>query len=241
MDKKILQDIGMTDYEIEIFIVLVKNGPISVYEISKKTGFYRQACYDALNRLQEKGFVSFVLKNGKKVFQTINPRQISQFLDEQKKQYDSILPELLKLQGSGSDNISVEVFKGNNIVHIALSDIITELKDRGGEVLCTAVDESFTMATDKTTMEQYERDILIYKIKEKVILKKGDVGVLKRGNTQYAHIEKKYFNPNPLLIYGDKVQIIMWGNTPYLIQIKSKEISNSFRKQFSLMWQQAKK
>ena len=235
MDKTIIKNLGLTDYEIEIFLTLIKNGPLSAYEISRKTGLYRQACYDALNRLQEKGFVSSVLKNGKKIFQAIDPKQISGFLDEQKKQYESILPELLKMRSLGNEDISVEVFKGKNIVKIALRDIINTLK-KGGEVLCTAVDESFALETDKITIKQYERDILLYKIKERVILKKGDKGVLKKENTRYAYIEEKYFNPNPLLIYGERVQIIMWGNPSYLIQIKSKNISDSFRKQFELMW-----
>lgn len=236
MDKKILKNLGLTDYEVEIFLTLIKNGSTSVYEISKKTGLYRQACYDALNRLQEKGFVSFALKDSKKIFQAINPQQISEFLEEQKKQYESILPELLKMRSLGSEEISVEVFKGKKIVRVALRDIINTLKERSGEVLCTAVDESFALETDETTIEQYEKDILFNKIKERVILKKGDKGFLKKGNTKYAYIEKKYFNPNPLLIYGEKVQIIMWGNPNYLIQIKSKNIAESFHKQFELMW-----
>jgi predicted transcriptional regulator len=241
MDRLILKNLGMTDYEIEIFLVLIKEGTLSVYEISKKTGFYRQACYDALNRLQEKGFVSFVLKNGKRIFQTINPEQIPYFLDEQKKQFESILPELLKMQALGKEGISVEVFKGKRIVRIALRDIISTLKEKGGEVLCTAVDENLALETDETTIQQYERDILLYKIKERVIIKKGSEGFLKGGNTKYAYVEEKYFNSNPLLIYGDKVQIIMWSNPNYLIQIKSKNISNSFRKQFELMWKITRK
>ena len=241
MDKSIIKNLGLTDYEVEIFLTLTKNGSLSVYHISKKTGLYRQACYDALNRLQEKGFVSFVLKNGKKSFQAISPKQISEFLDEQKMQYESILPELLKMQSAEKEDISVEVFKGKNIIRIALRDIINTLKEKRGEILCTAVDEKFALEINKTTLEQYERDILLYKIKERVILEKGKKGFLVKGNTRYAYVSQKFFNPNPLLIYDDKVQIIMWGNPNYLIQIKSKNISDSFRKQFELMWKVAKK
>ncbi|MBU1604350.1 MAG: winged helix-turn-helix transcriptional regulator [Nanoarchaeota archaeon] len=236
MDKSIIKNLGLTDYEVEIFLSLIKNGPLSAYEISKKTGLYRQACYDALNRLQEKGFVSTVLKNGKKIFQSINPKQISDYLDEQKRRFETIMPELQKMQTLGLEDISVEVFKGKNTVRIALSDIISTLKNKGGEVLCTAVDESFALETNKTTVEQYERDILRYKIIERVILKKGHKGFLKRGNTKYAFIENKYFNPNPIIIYGEKVEILMWGSPNYLVRITSKNISDSFRKQYELMW-----
>ncbi|MDP2907411.1 MAG: helix-turn-helix domain-containing protein [Nanoarchaeota archaeon] len=241
MEKAVFRNFGMTDYEIEIFLALTKNGPMSAYEISQKTGFYRQVCYDSLNRLQEKGFVSFVLKNGKKVFQAISPENVLEFLEGQKKQYEIMLPELMKMRSLGRDDISVEVFKGKNIIRITLRDIINTLKREGGEVLCTAVDESIVLQTDKITLMQYERDITHYKIKERVIIKEGSKGLLRKGTSKYAYITEKYFNPNPVLIYADKVQIILWGNPNYLIMIKNKNIAESFRKQFELMWNMAKK
>lgn len=241
MEKAVFRNLGMTDYEIEIFLALTKNGPMSAYEISQKTGFYRQVCYDSLNRLQEKGFVSFVLKNGKKVFQAIAPENILEFLEEQKKQYGVMLPELMKMRSLGRDDISVEVFKGKNVIGIALRDIINTLKRERGEVLCTAVDESIVLQTDKITLIQYERDITHYKIKERVIIKEGSKGLLRKGTSKYAYITEKYFNPNPVLIYADKVQIILWGNPNYLIMIKNKNIAESFKKQFELMWNMAKK
>ena len=241
MDKSIIKNLGLTDYEVEIFLTLIKSGPLSVYEISKKTGLYRQACYDALNRLQEKGIVSFVLKNGKKIFRAIDPNKISELLDEKKRQFDSLLPELLKMQILGKDDISVEIFKGKNIIKIALKDIINILKDKGGEVLCTAIDESFAESTDKLTIEQYERDLINFNIRERIITRKGMKTFFTRGKTKYKYIDKKYFNPNPIITYGNKVQMIMWGNPNYLIIITNKNISNSFKKQFKLMWESVKK
>ena len=240
MDKQVIKNLGLTDYETEIFLCLTRNGPLSVYEISKKTGLYRQVCYDSLNRLQEKGFASFVTKNGKKIFQAISPEKISEFLDEQKKQFENFLPELLKLHNLGNDEISVEVFKGKNVVRIALRDIINSSKGKKGEVFVTAVDEHLGYEVNRTAMQQYERDLFHYGIKEKVIIKKGAKAVLKRGNSEYAFIDEKYFNPNPSIIYAEKVQILMWGSPNYLIIIKNKNIAESFRKQFNLMWDFAK-
>ncbi len=241
MDKLILKRLGMTDYETEIFLCLISNRLLSVYEISKKTGLYRQVCYDSLNRLQEKGFVSNVLKNGRKIFKATSPDKILNFLEEEVEQYKSIVPELVNLQSNfESENINVEVFKGKNIIRIILRDIIKNLK-KGDEVLCTAVDESFAVETDKTTIEQYERDILFYKIRERVILKKGTKGIFNQKNTKYKFIDEKYFNPNPILICKDIIYVLMWGNPNYLIKISSKKISESFKRQFEFMWAFSKK
>ncbi len=240
MDTTVIKNLGLTDYETTLFLCLLKNGPLSVYELATKTGLYRQACYDALNRLQEKGFVSYVLQNGRKIFTAINPAQISLLLEQQKSSFDALLPELLALKTLGGEDITVSVFKGKTVIPTALRDIISTLP-KNGEVLCTAVDELFALETNKTIVEQYERDILLKKIHERVIIKKGTRGFLQKGNTQYRYIDAQYFNANPVLIYGDTVEIIMWGSPNHLIQIKSKPIAESFRKQFEFMWLHAKK
>lgn len=80
-----------------------------------------------------------------------------------------------------------------------------------------------------------------FKIKERVVIKQGDNGIFQRGTSTYRKIPKKYFNPNPVQIYGDNVQTIVWGNPDYLIIIRNKEVSDSYRKQFDLLWKTATK
>jgi biotin operon repressor len=241
MIEKQLSNLGLSGYEAEIFLVLLKNGPLSGYDIALKTGLYRQACYDTLNRLSEKGFASFVFQKGKKIFQAADPQRIGHFFDEQKREFEEVLPDLLRLSNKGKDDISVELFKGKGTDRIALRDIIATLRKIGGEVMCTAVDEKIPFGKDKLALEQYERDLARYKIKERVIIKKGAKGLFSTRNSRYRHIEEKLFNPNPIQIYGDKVQIFLWGNPNYLILIKNSTIADSFGKQFELMWKVAKR
>ena len=121
---------------------------------------------------------------------------------------------------------------------IAFRDIVKTLKS-GGENLCTAVEER-TNNKYKLVSEQYERDMLHYKIKERVIIREGEKGAFLKGTSKYKKIPIKFFNPNPTQIYGDNVQIIIWGNPDHLIIIRSKEVADSYRKQFEFMWKYAK-
>ena len=235
MDKSILKEIGLTDYEAETYLALLANGQMSAYRLAEKAGLYRQVTYDSLKRLAEKGFVSSVQKGKTKLFQAIDPQLILEFLNERTEKYKQILPSLTKLNQQSQHPLSVETYKGKNVTRIALRDIINTLKN-GGMVLCTAVEEGVPLAKHKTILDQYERDMIRFKIKEKVIIRAGDKGIFQKGTSKYRKISKKYFNPNPVQIYGNNVQTLVWGNPDYLIIIRSKEVANSYRKQFELLW-----
>ncbi len=241
MDKGVLKDIGLTEYEAEVYLALLTHGQMSAYELAEKAGLYRQVVYDTLKRLEEKGFVSSVIEGKAKLFRASNPELILEFLNEKTGNYKQILPQLMRVNEASKQPLSVETYKGKNVIRIALRDIINTLKKKGGEVLCTAVDESVPFAKYKTINEQYERDMLNYGIKERVIIKQGTRGLFQKGNSTYRKVPEKFYNQNPVQIYGNNVQIVVWGNPDYLIIIRNKGVADSYRKQFELMWSLAKK
>lgn len=241
MNKEILREIGLTDYESRIYLVLLKNNQLSAYALAEKTGLYKQVTYDSLNRLMEKGFVSIVKESRTKLYRAIDPQFILEHLNEKTEKFKQILPNLKKIEKQSNELLSVETYKGENVVRISLRDIINQLKEKGGEVLCTAIDESVPFSENVSIAEQYERDLISYKIKEKVLIKEGNKGLFQKGTSTYRKIKDKYFNSNPVLIYGNNVQILIWGYPNHLIIIRSKEAAEAYRKQFELMWLSAKK
>jgi sugar-specific transcriptional regulator TrmB len=241
INKEILKQIGLTEYEAEIYLALLSSGQISAYELAEKAGLYRQVTYDSLKRLIEKGFVSEVTEGKTKLFKAIDPKLILEFLNEKTENYKHILPELIELNKAAKQPLIVETYKGKNVLRIALRDIINSLKETKGELLCTAIDEYLPLEKYKIICNQYERDLLNYKIKERVIIREGTKGIFKKGTSKYRKIPEKFFNPNPIQIYGNNVQIIVWGNPDYLVIIRNKGVAESYKKQFELMWKIAKK
>ncbi|MEK6892568.1 MAG: helix-turn-helix domain-containing protein [Nanoarchaeota archaeon] len=240
INKEVLKQIGLSEYESELYLALLQYGSLSAYELAKKTGMYRQATYDALNRLSEKGYVNSVKEGKSQKYKSVNPEIILEYLNERTEGFKQILPELTSLDEKAKEPLMVETYKGKNVTRIALRDIINRLKEKGGEVLCTAVDESIPLKGYETIIEQYERDMINYGIKERVIIKEGSKGIFKNKTSKYKQIQEKFFNSNPVQIYGDNVQIIVWGNPDYLIIIRSRDVAESYKKQFELLWQIAK-
>ena len=240
VNKEILEQIGLTEYESKIYLALLSHGQISAYELAEKAGLYRQVTYDSLKRLEEKGFVSSVQEGKTKLFKATNPKLILELLNEKAENYKQVLPKLIEMDKASQNPLTVENYKGGNI--LALRDIINTLKEAKDKiVLCTAIDEYLPLDKYNLIVRQYERDLINYNIKEKVIIKESSKGIFQKGTSKYKKIPKKFFNENPIQIYGDNVQILVWGNPDHLIIIRNKNVAEAYRKQFELMWGIAKK
>lgn len=239
--KEILEEFGFTNYEAQIYLCLLENGKLSAYAISEKTGLYRQAIYDAMNRMQEKSYVSSIHEGRKQLFQACDPQFLLGELQQKTNALQDILPNLLTLKQTSKDPVNVQLFQGRGMLRLAFDDIIKTLKEQGGENVCTAVDELAFLEEDKILVERYERAMINNKFKERVLIKEGTKGLISNKVTKYRYIPEKYFNSNPIQIYGDRVQIWLSGQPMHMILIQNQEIANSFRKQFELMWSVAMK
>ncbi|MBN1157259.1 TrmB family transcriptional regulator [Candidatus Woesearchaeota archaeon] len=238
--KEMLKELGLTNNEVEVYLTLLKTGSVSVNEIAEKSGLHRQAIYDAVERLLEKGFVSFVIKNNKKHFQGINPEKILNYLNEKEERFKSFLPKLINLTKLPREDTFVEVVKGKDVVRTVYRDVINEFQKKPGEVLLSGVEERKFMEEDSIALRQHLKRLWKMKCSEKVLVKEGDRFFVEGKQTQYRWIPEQFFEPTPMYVYNDKLTIIIWGNPNYAIMIKNKNLANSYRKQFNMLWKIAK-
>src|SRR5215208_3142259 len=50
--------LGLSDYEARLYVALIAHGPLTGYEVSKRSGVPRPNAYAALQRLEQRGAVS---------------------------------------------------------------------------------------------------------------------------------------------------------------------------------------
>ena len=67
-----LKKLGLPENEAKVYIELLKRGPISVNNLSKKISFDRTLVYQILNNLVEKGLANYIIKENKKYFSGSN-------------------------------------------------------------------------------------------------------------------------------------------------------------------------
>ena len=98
-----LLEIGLTEGEAKVYLALSKLGSSTVGPVVKESGVAYSNIYDILNRLIEKGIVSFIVKSKTRYFQACSPSNLLDYLDkkekkmhEEKENLKKILPELEK-------------------------------------------------------------------------------------------------------------------------------------------------
>ena len=64
MDEKLLQEIGLTNSEITVYLTLLKSGSVKVGNLMKQISLHRSRIYEAINKLTDKGVVSYVNYKG---------------------------------------------------------------------------------------------------------------------------------------------------------------------------------
>lgn len=242
IDKRILEQIGLTKNEIEVYVTLLRTGSSPVAAIAGHSKLYRPYVYDTLKKLEEKGLVNSVMRQGKRYFQAVHPDKLIEYLKEKERALESVLPALIDLTKIPKEETNVELYKGKEVVRIIQRDVLNILKETREESLVIGVDEKKFITVDPITMQQFFSQIKKYNLKEKVLVREGDNYLpAHKESTEYRFLPKGYFTPTSTFIYGSKVAIIIFGEPLYGIIINSKLLAKAYRKQFYLLWKIARK
>lgn len=230
-----LHELGLTDNEVRIYLVLLRQDTLNPAEIAGKLGLHRSYTYDTLERMQEKGVVNSVLKNNKRCFQATSPENLVELLKFRLEQFQKIVPDLTKAMRSVQEETRVELHKGERVYRTLIKDIIASCK-QNEEVLCIGIDEEVLLKeVEPIYLRQYFTTIKTKNIKERNIVKKGAKRV-KNPNLRYKELPAELIGRTMQLIYGNKAAIFVLGTPYYLIIINNAEIAESYRKQFNALW-----
>ena len=249
--ENILEEIGVTQNETKVYLALNELGTSTISPIVEKAGISNSKIYIILDKLIKKGLVSHIKINKINNYKTSQPERILDFLDDKKKNIENqekkikeILPKLLSGQNLNLKDREVEVFEGFNGLKSARERALNMLKKN---------DEMLILGASKFSTSQYEyywenyhkRRIskgincrfLMYEETKDNVGKKREKWKL----TKVKYLKESVVNPIRIDIYLDYVDIAIDAIAPFVISIKSKEVSDSFRNYFGALWEVARK
>ena len=233
MDKKILEKAGLSKGEIEAYLILLKLGSSLVSKIAQETGLHRTNIYDTLEKLKEKGLVSYVIRENRKYYSSTNPDKLIDYIKERETEIESILPELKGYMNIPRSESIVEVYKGKEGLKSVLKDIIKEGKD-----YVVLEEEGYIQKVLPHFYSQFNVQLNKSKIKVRILTK--DVkNIAKRSLMQIRSLPEFLSFPSATAIYGNKVAIFVWDEPYHAILIKSKQVADSYRNFFNTLWKQA--
>ena len=243
-EKEILMKLGLTEKESKAYLLALDLGSISSGDLIRKLNVYSKTSYELLNKLVEKGFLSYSIKDHIKHYSPINPEKIlnlikekQEELNETKKEIESILPDLINKKTSSQSKHNATIYEGKK----GMKSIFDEALKYKSEILVFGGGGKFKELLPDY-FEIWNKERTKNKIKLKILHDKS----LKNKSSNYPLCEIKYLskefdNPSPTMIYSNKVVITLWIEKPLAFVIESDEVAKTYRSYFNLLWKIAKK
>lgn len=252
MDASSLENIGLTKGEIKVYLALLETGATTTGKIIKKTQLQKSTVYFCLEQLIEKGLVGHVIKNNRKVFEAGSPGRLLDYIERKKRdlakqeeKIEQLIPLLSAKIKSPEKRESAKIFEDWSGMKTAFDDIV---KTAGKEEYLV-----FAVSPLPAVLERFRRFIHKFhqkrcnaKIRTKVLVNeelRGTIGKDREEEplTNVRYIPKEFSTPAVINVYADKVLIALWAEIPTAFVLENKELSNSFRNYFNLLWETAKK
>lgn len=252
MLKTILQKIGLSDKDSEVYLACLELGTQPASVIARKAGLKRPTTYLILEGLLKRGLVSEYTGSNVKYFTAVSPEYLLNFVEKQRRELTShqreleqFLPQFLSLSNPYSINPRVRFYEGLEGIERVMDDTLMAKKS---EILTySCIDRWFSREDLKQYIGQYGRrrsaekkialrGIVIDTPLARQYIEKDYPGDSAVTQTRWFPKDISVFH-NEINIYDNKVAICSIGRHELLgVIIESDEIAESQRSIFELVW-----
>lgn len=239
MDIKLaLKEYGLSEKEIEVYLVLLSLGNTRLQELNKRLDFPRTTIYNTLDYLSDKGLVSKILIKGVTFYKPTEPQKLLEHLKQKEDLLKGVMDNLKSLQNTVKSS-NAEIYQGQKGLFTILSDVYQKKQQ-----LYQFGTYSKSLEILKHQPEHFRTIRLKRKIPVKVIIEKYDEPQFKdpeyKKYTEISFLAEMKDFPAMVFVYGEKVAIFTVENDLVGVIIENKEISIAFKIIFELLWKISK-
>jgi sugar-specific transcriptional regulator TrmB len=240
MDTKILEELGLTQSEIKTYITLLELGSSTAGLILEKSNLQNSVVHRALNSLIEKGLINYIMEGRRKIYQATDPENFITFIENKKKNFMEILPELKQKQNTLKENEATTIYKGKRgiqevyfkLINQPVKEVKEYLTFGGGEECANFMGEHWwlNMHTKRVENKLPSRQVFdesVRKIGKNIESKKL---------TKVKYLSKEFAQFQETVIVGEYVAISVFTENAYSFLIKDKKVAEGYKKYFELLW-----
>jgi len=232
---KSLQYLGLNEKQAKVYLALLQMGSGSVPGISIKAGTKRPTTYLLLEELRMKGLATLLPKKKKAVYTAESPQRLSEEQREREEVIQESLPELLAIYNSQKEKPKVTYYQGEDNIIKLYEEVFREK-----EILFYGSIESISSEVYKR-VEKYLEIINKEKLNVREILQTDEKSIeFKKNNSSENHQIKiapeNYKFPTDNMIFGNKVAIITYKDTPMAVVIESNNVVATYKSLFEIAW-----
>jgi len=234
--KTTLERIGLEKKEADVYIAILKLGTSTATSVSRETQIERTLVYRTIDKLIGKGLVNYIIENKVRRFNAVEPEKLLIQLKEKENELKSILPKLKEASRyKNKGDPRVEIYRGLKGIKSLVREIYILKQDY------RAILSEYEFPQLKLFFEQLMGFLEKENIHEKLLLKEGLKVDIVSKNTEIRYLPKEHSFLATTGVCGDKVAIILWTEPFLAIGIESKELANTYKSYFDILWKIARK
>jgi sugar-specific transcriptional regulator TrmB len=235
---KILKEYGLDEREAGLYLASLALGRASIAEIAKKAGIKRTTAYLTFQSLEKKGLMgSFRMSSGLR-FVATQPEMLVEKTERQLEELKLILPQLKSISEK-TDGPRIYYYEGKEGYFTAVEDSLKMTNETVRHMGSLA--EIHRVIGRDYDLNYYvpsrvKRHIMIHGL----YFQSEISGDIQKRNAielrEIRYLPEKYNYKTSILIYGDKVAIFSSKKELVTVIIESKDIAETERKKFDLIW-----
>lgn len=235
--------LGLSTNEAKTYLALVRRGSADASTIIADTKFHKKIVYDNLNKLIDKGLVSFVQED-KRLFSVASPHMLVEYVEDKKRQVSKELTlaqelakEVERITPKQPHSSFAQVFRGKAGIRSFYSMTLA-----GGDFFVSGAPKQSVDIMGEVFWKNYEAK----RIERGIVAKMVFSPQLRAYGDSIAnkHTHIRYFDPGfaertETLVQDDRVAIIVWVDKPMLFLIEDVYVAQTYKRQFDSLWEQA--
>jgi sugar-specific transcriptional regulator TrmB len=242
MYEHLLEGLGLAKNEAIIYETLLTEGESPVGHIATKSKVHRRNVYDTLQRLMEKGLVFEILQHKENRYQAVDPKKLSEVLQEKQSTLNKFLPSLEKLYQDKPTTEAVYIYRGlegwknyiRDILRIGEDDYIMGAKGVWADPKIKSFVEQFAK-------EAAQRDIKFHILIDESA-KDMTIPVAASLKASTRIIPAKFYAASSFEIFGDHIVFLsdcsdgILRDDISITVVVNQKLADSFRAWFNFMW-----
>jgi len=239
--RELLRKLNLSEGEITIYEALLDLGSVPLNRLHEHVRIERRNIYDILNKLIERGFVTYITENKRRHFRTTHPKRILGYLEEQqeeieqtKKEIEKELQALVKKFHTKREGMDAEIYRGADGIKSVWEDM---LNHRAIHWIGSGryVPKAFPHFFARWNMRRVQKKIKMYNLMRKELRRE----VPKPHALEYVRYLPEAFSGNPtvICIYGNKMVNFSFGKELFAFVIESKELAENYRAYHTYLWE----
>ena len=166
---EILNNIGLSNNEAEVYLTSLSLGPTTILRIAKSSGIRRTTVYSVVETLKNKGLMHIKPYGFKQLYVAEHPERLQNMIEGKKMALEKLLPEFTALYNLKGGESTVKYYEGLNAVKNIYETILDPMKP-GDDYLVIGDIEKFFQDTDKKYFENFLEKRIKSRVKARLLV-----------------------------------------------------------------------